>query len=183
MKRLGIPLLSLLFVFIAILVLQQSRRGPSTGFTPPDFSLRDLEGRVYRLADLRGKVVFLNLWATWCPPCREEMPSMEALYRRLKHRDFVMLAVSEDEAGAAVVKPFVESLGVTFPVLLDPEGRLPARYGVTGFPETFIIDKSGKLVTHQIGPANWESKEVVDFLLALLGRPPETPNEVALESR
>jgi peroxiredoxin len=100
-----------------------------------------------------------------------EMPSMEALYRRLRHRDFVMLAVAEDEGGADAVGPFVRELGLTFPVLLDPEASLAPRYGATGYPETFIIDRNGQVVNHTIGPAEWDSEQMVAYFEQLLAPP------------
>jgi phosphatidylglycerol---prolipoprotein diacylglyceryl transferase len=121
----------------------------------PDFVAQDLAGQAVRLSGFRGKVVFLNLWTTWCPPCREEMPGMADLAKRMAGEDFVMLAVSEDDGGAAVVKPFVQELKLDFPVLVDPSGDVGRRYGVSGYPETFIIDREGRQVARFIGPRNW----------------------------
>lgn len=171
MKRSVAPLALLIAVLAAVAGLQYWQRGPRTGYAAPDFSLADLQGTHYRLADFRGKVVFLNLWATWCAPCQAEMPSMEALYRRLHGRDFVMLAVSQDVEGAAAVAPFVREHRITFPVLLDPEARLSPRYGVTGYPETFIIDRSGQVVEHFIGPAAWDSPQMAAYFDRLLSAP------------
>lgn len=101
---------------------------------------------------------------------------MERLHQRLHGKDFVMLAVSEDEAGATAVQPFVQEMGLTFPVLLDTEGTVPARYGVTGYPETFLIDREGRVVHHTIGPEDWDSEPVFQFLRQLLqSRPDATP--------
>jgi len=101
---------------------------------------------------------------------------MEQLHRRLAGRDFAMLAVSEDEGGRDAVAPFVAELGLTFPVLLDPEARLSPRYGATGYPETFIIDRDGKVVNHIIGPVNWESEEMTRYFAAVLkGAPASDP--------
>ncbi|HVN85061.1 MAG TPA: TlpA disulfide reductase family protein [Candidatus Binatia bacterium] len=139
-----------------------------TGFPAPDFSAADLRGSVQRLSDYRGKIVFLNVWATWCPPCRMEMPSMEQLYRRFKDRDFVMLAVSQDTDGPAAVRALVEQVGVTFPVLIDPDGEVSRRYGVTGYPETFVIDRDGKVIEHFIGPEDWGSTRSYQYFAHLL---------------
>ena len=84
---------------------------------------------------------------------------MEHLYRRLSGKDFVMLAVSEDEDGTSIVRQFVDEVGITFPVLIDPDGVVPPRYGVTGYPETFIIDRNGRIVAHEIGPREWDVPE------------------------
>ena len=96
---------------------------------------------------------------------------MEALYKRLRHRDFVMLAVAEDAGGAAAVAPFVREMGLTFPVLLDPEATLSPRYGATGYPETFIIDRNGQVVNHTIGPEQWDSEQMVTYFEQLLAAP------------
>jgi len=121
----------------------------------PDFALQDLAGNAVRLSNYRGRIVFLNVWTTWCEPCRVEMPSMEVLHRRLSGEDFVILAVSADADGRRVVEPFIEELGITFPVLLDPDGQVVSRYRVTGYPETFIVDRDGRVVAHEIGPRDW----------------------------
>src|SRR5262249_21192180 len=115
-------------------------RAPAPAIAP-DFAVPDLDGQAVRLSNYRGKVVLLNLWATWCPPCREEMPSMERLFRQLRDRGFVLLAVSQDEAGRAAVDPFVRDMGLTFPVLVDPQHQVGDRYQVWGYPESFIIDR------------------------------------------
>ena len=174
MKRWGLPLGFLLVALAAAFYYQQRQAVGRAGFPAPDFALKDINGRTYRLADLRGKIVFLNLWATWCPPCRMEMPSMERLHRRLQGTDFIMLAVSEDEDGSAAVRPFVDQMGLTFPVLLDQDGVLPPRYGVTGYPETFVIDRDGRVIQHTVGPENWESEQAYRYFLKLLEHGPGT---------
>jgi peroxiredoxin len=131
--------------------------------TAPDFGLSNLAGDYVKLSDYRGKVVFLNIWATWCPPCREEMPSMESLYQRLKGPKFEMLAVSVDRDGEKVVRPFAKKYGLTFPVLLDPDNKTYRLYGLTGVPETFILDKNGAVIHKIIGPQNWMNKEWLDY--------------------
>jgi len=170
MKRWALPFGFLLIALGAAVYYQQQQASGRAGFPAPDFSLKDLNGRVYRLSDFRGKIVFLNVWATWCPPCRMEMPSMERLYRRFKDREFVMLAISEDEDGAGAVRPFVEQLGLTFPILLDQGGVVPPRYGVTGYPETFVIDRDGQVIQHTIGPEDWQSDRAYAYFERLLQR-------------
>lgn len=171
MNRSLLPVGMLVGVLATVAGLQYWQRGPRTGYQAADFTLPDLTGRPHRLSELHDKVVFLNLWATWCPPCRAEMPSMQALYRRMEGRDFAMLAVSQDVDGRAAVAPFAQELGLTFPILLDPEARLSPRYGVTGYPETFIIDRNGRVVNHVIGPAEWNSPEMVAYFERLLAPP------------
>ena len=168
MKRWVLPFGFLLIAMGGALYYQQQQASGRAGFPAPDFALKDLQGHTRRLSEFRGKVVFLNVWATWCPPCRMEMPSMERLYRRLHDKDFVMLAVSEDEDGAAAVQPFVDQMGLTFPVLIDLEGVVSQRYGVTGYPETFIVDRDGRVIQHTIGPEDWGSAEAHAFFDRLL---------------
>ncbi len=141
-------------------LLALARRGPTLA---PDFVVPDLAGRTVRLSGLRGKVVVLNLWATWCAPCIEEMPSMERLYAQLHEADFALLAV-----GKRVVAPFVERMHLTFPVLLDPERQVGDRYGVTGYPETFVIDRNGYVVEHVVGPRDWAAPDEIAALEALI---------------
>ncbi len=133
------------------------RGGARVGNAAPEFSLSDLSGNAVRLANLRGRVVFLNIWATWCEPCREEMPAMQALYARLHGPDFEMLAVNADQGDRAGVDRFVHEHGLTFPVLPDPDLTIADRYLVTGYPETFIIDRNGRIVAHELGPREWDS--------------------------
>lgn len=173
MNRWVAPVLVLALALGVAFFLQQTRSSSRSGYPAPDFRLPDLSGRYHSLSDLRGKIVFLNVWATWCPPCREEMPSMEKLHRSLAGTDFVMLAISEDAQGRDAVEPFVRQLGLTFPVLLDPEGFIPKRYGVTGYPETFIIDRSGQIIQHLIGPEDWDSDQALAYFHSLLEQPSE----------
>ncbi len=142
-------------------------RGPHGPVQAPSFVLPDLSGKVVRLNDLRGKVVLLNIWATWCPPCVEEMPTLENLSRRMAGRDFVLLAVSQDEVPQSV-KPWIETQGLTFTVLLDPRGEVGNSYGVTGYPETFILDRQGYIVLHHVGYRDWTEPGIVSAIETLL---------------
>ena len=146
-------------------VVLLARRGPKLA---PDFAVTDLSGRTVRLSALRGKVVLLNLWTTWCAPCVEEMPSMERLWTSLKSDDFALLAVSQDEDGRRAVEPFVAKMKLSFPVFLDPEHEVGDRYGVWGYPETFVIDRNGRVVERVIGPRDWATPESVGALRALI---------------
>ena len=113
-----------------------------------DFALTDLRGRSWHLRQLTGKVVLVNFWATWCPPCRKEMPDLEALYRRHEKAGLVILAISDEEA--AKVRPFIAQEGYRFPVLLDPGGAVGKRFGVDGIPKSFLFDREGRLVAQSI---------------------------------
>jgi peroxiredoxin len=113
-----------------------------------DFTLTDIEGKPWTLSALRGKVVLVNFWATWCPPCRKEMPDLEGLYRRFKDQGFVILAISDEDIGK--VKPFVTERNITYPILLDPGRKVNDLFVVEGIPKSFVYDRSGKLVAESI---------------------------------
>jgi peroxiredoxin len=113
-----------------------------------DFTLTDLHGKTWSLKDLRGKVVLLNFWATWCPPCRKEMPDLEALYERFKEQGLVVLAISDEDA--AKVTPFLAERNITYPVLLDPGRKVNEQLQIEGIPKTFVYDRGGKLVAQSI---------------------------------
>lgn len=149
----------------------ESQNAPvPAGDIAADFKLEDLSsGQTVSLSKFRGKVVFLNLWATWCGPCRQEMPSMETLYDELKgNSDFVMLAVSQDTKGKSAVAPYVEKNGYHFRILLDPENKVGESYSVSGVPETFIIDRKGRIVAHHMGAFDWSRPDVKEALQQLL---------------
>ena len=113
-----------------------------------DFTLADLEGRKWTLKDLRGKIVLVNFWATWCPPCRKEIPDLEALYERFKGQGLVILGISDETA--AKVQPFVHKEKITYPVLLDPGRKVNDIYSVEGIPMSFVYNRSGKLVAESM---------------------------------
>lgn len=134
----------------------------------PDFSLTDLNGRGVEIKQFKGKVIFLNFWATWCGPCKEEMPSLEVLHRQFKEKNFVLLTISVDYEGIKPVQEFINKHQYTFPVLLDPKGETLDLFEVKGIPTTFLIDKKGKMVGKAIGPRDWKSVEVVSLLNFLI---------------
>lgn len=148
------------------------KTAPKMGAFAPNFTAKDLNGKSISLADYKGKVVFLNLWATWCPPCREEMPSMQKLYEQLQGQDFEILAVSIDTDGAKSVAPFMKKYGLTFPALLDPDNKVARLYQVTGVPESFILNKKGIIVKKIIGPMDWSSESALSFFYKLLKETP-----------
>ena len=141
----------------------------------PEFALPDLEGTAQRLSDFRGNVVLLNFWATWCPPCRAEMPSMEALYQAYKDQGFVILAVSSDVQGAAVVQPFMEGYRLSFPSLLDTTGRVNGLYGVRSIPTSYLLDRHGRVVSREIGARNWAKAEARALVASLLNETEHVP--------
>jgi len=133
-----------------------------------NFCLKGLEGRDVELKDFNGKLVFINFWATWCGPCKEELPSMEVLYREFKDRGFVLLAISVDYGGTTLVKEFIANSRYTFPVLLDPNCETLDLYHIKGIPTTLIIDRKGKWVGRVVGPRNWQSSDARSILNLLL---------------
>lgn len=169
-NKLVIGLVSVAIVVIAfgVVWMQSSKYEPLTvGKVAPDFELPDLEDKKVRLSDFRGKVVFLNFWATWCKPCREEMPSMEVLYKNFERDGLVVLAVSIDRVTTKKdIPPFVKSLNLAFPILVDSWGQTDKRYKLMGVPETYIIDQQGVLREKIIGPRDWT---VLDNLRVITG--------------
>jgi len=135
------------------------------GDSAPSFAAKDLRtGQPATLASYRGKVVLLNVWATWCPPCRVEMPSMQRLYTKLAGTDFRIAAVSvdgdlfhpEDSQQPSGILSFASGMGLTFDILHDPSGAIRSHYQTTGVPESFLIDRSGMIVKKVIGAAEWD---------------------------
>ena len=138
------------------------------GEPAPNFQLRDLNGHLITLSDLRGKVVLLNFWATWCGPCRVEMPAMEQLYRMFQRKDFEILAVSTDAQGVAITRPFQQENRLTFPILHDPDYRVGLTYGARSLPMTFLIDRLG-IIRHQVfGARDWEAIEAQQLVQMLM---------------
>lgn len=160
----------ILVAMFLVVWLQSAKYEPLTvGKAAPDFQLPDLNDKEIRLSDYRGKVVFLNFWATWCKPCREEMPSMEVLYKNFEKDGLVILAVSIDRVTTKKeIPPFVKSLNLTFPVLVDSWGQTDKRYKLMGVPETYIIDREGTLREKVIGPRDWTRLDNLQILTQLI---------------
>jgi len=133
-----------------------------------EFRVNTPDNRPLSLSDFKGKVVFLNFWATWCKPCESEMPGMERLHRRYKDQGLVVLAVSEDADGASAVSPFIKKHGLTFPVGLDPKMSVAGVYGVWALPSTFIIDRNGTRAFFANGPREWDGATARAFFESLL---------------
>jgi len=143
--------------------------GLKTGDAAPDFSLVDLQGKNWTLSELKGQVVFINFWATWCPPCLKELPSMQNLYESLPKDKFKMLAVlnSDKPAPAGFI---AGQKGLTMPILDDSDNSAGSKYGLTGLPETFIVDKQGILREKFIGPEQWDGPEFVQMLMGYINQ-------------
>ncbi|MCY4426176.1 MAG: TlpA disulfide reductase family protein [Halieaceae bacterium] len=145
--------------------------GPRVGEPLADFTFPDMDGRPVQLAALRGKVVFINVWTTWCPPCIEEMPTIQRLHEKLNPKGLVVLAINMDALGRQTVEPFLSKRRLTFPILLDPESQTERLYRTAGIPESFIVDKAGLLVEKVIGPRDWAHPEVIALFERLLASP------------
>jgi peroxiredoxin len=131
-----------------------------------DFSLSDIHGNILNLRDYQGKIIFLNFWATWCPPCRSEMPSMEIMNKKLNTKNFVMLAVNIEEDKKIVIK-LTKKNNYTFPILLDTTGEIARKYKINAIPTTYIIDTKGKIAAVFTGVNNWSADEVISIFMDL----------------
>ncbi len=129
----------------------------------PDFTLSGPNGQV-TLSALKGNLVLVHFWATWCPPCREELPYLAKLNGIMAGKPFKLLAISIDKEGNAAVQRLFGQLGITLPVLLDQTNEVAGQYGITGVPETFIISPGGALIKKIVGPLEWTGPEAIAFL-------------------
>ena len=148
------------------------------GRDAPNFSAFDLEGNPKTLDDFRERVLLVNIWATWCPPCREEMPSMQRLYREIGDDGFEILAISVDAPSGEVdafgreggdLRAYADSLGLSFTVLHDPSGKVQQTFRTTGVPESFVIDREGVIFKKVAGATAWDAEQNVQLIRRLLG--------------
>lgn len=167
--------ISIVVVLVMVFAKKSSFELVVAGTQAIDFELPDLDGKGRSLGEFKGKVVFLNFWATWCKPCEEEMPSMEQLYTALKGMPFEIVAVSIDKDGTEAIKEFVKKYGVTFTVLHDRKGKIKELYKTTGVPETFIIDQNGVIAEKIMGPRDWAKMSNVATVMELLKNGPKDP--------
>ena len=130
------------------------------------FSLLDIDDNTHSLAAYKGKVVIVNFWATWCPPCRFELPAMEKAYQKLKTKDVVMLGINVGE-DADVIFSFTADYPVTFPLLMDTDSKVIQAYPVIGLPTTFVIDPDGKIIYRAVGTREWDEQALIQKVLAL----------------
>jgi len=145
------------------IIAAEGRSSEGTAFTLPDIS-----GKQARLQDFRGSVVLLNFFATWCGPCREEMPSLEQLYQAYAGKGLVVVGISSDVQGQDVVEPFVKKYALSFPVLLDPESTLSKPYRIRGLPTVYLLDKHGRVAGMHVGGADWNGAEAHGMIERLL---------------
>lgn len=170
MKKLFFALLCVLLAVVACSKQPGSGAKPTENKPAPSIRVISLDDTQLSLDSLKGKVVLLNFWATWCPPCREEIPSMMKLNTFMAGKPFQMVCVSVDEGGKKAVTEFFKNTGFSLPVYFDPDptGLAAKTYGITGVPETFVIDKNGIIVKKVIGGLDWSSPEVIAFLEGLM---------------
>jgi peroxiredoxin len=141
---------------------------PSRTRAAADFTLTGVAGQTVRLGDARGQVVLLNFWATWCPACRAEMPSIQRLHARFKDKGLAVLAVSVDRGGAEAVAAFATDHAITFPIALDPGMAVADRYGVRALPSTFLLDRDGRIRALAVGPREWDASTAHTVIAAFL---------------
>jgi len=165
-----VGIVAVVIIVVAIVVLSGRKKYEpiNAGLDPIDFTLPDLDGKQVSLRDFRGKVIFLNFWATWCKPCEEEMPSMQTLYTALKGRPFEIVAVSIDTGDTSIVRDYAKKYGLTFTILHDKKGAIKEMYKTTGVPETFIIDQNFVIAEKVWGPRDWSLRASVGMIIDLL---------------
>ena len=148
--------------------------GYSSPTTPPHFSGRTIDARQLSMTDLLGKVVLVNFWASWCLECRPEMPALQRLHREFAPRGLAIVGINAREA-TAPVRQYARELGLTFPLVLDPAGRINASYGVIGLPTTFLAARDGRAVAFAVGPREWGGAAARALIEALLAEPASRP--------
>jgi peroxiredoxin len=163
----------LLFALLLSAVVAATAQKPGAGLTSlldkpqaPDFQLPDVDGNIHRLSDYRGRVVIVNFWATWCPPCRAEMPSMQRAWEKLQQEEIMMLAVNVGEDEDTIFQ-FTANYPVEFPLLMDLDSKIIGEWPVRGLPTTFVVDPQGRLVYRAIGARQWDETELLEQVKAL----------------
>ncbi len=151
---------------VLVLLVRQSSRFPQLGDSAPDFTLPTLKGETLRLSDYRRQVVVLNLWATWCPPCVEETPSLKKFADEMTGRGVAVVSISVDE-DAKALEDFVSEYNLTYAVARDPDQSVASRYGTFKFPETYILDEDGRIADKFIGAVDWQDPRISEFVLNL----------------
>jgi peroxiredoxin len=165
-----ILVIAVVFVVVGFVTNHKDKAGKiiTNGDRAPEFRLSNSNGQMINLSDFRGKVVMVHFWATWCPPCVEEIPTLAYLTQQLAGSDFAMLPVSVDDGGARAVNSFLQQKGLSLPVLLDPDRATAGRYGTFKFPETYILDREGIVRYKLIGPGDWRDPAAIKIIKDLI---------------
>ena len=177
--RRSLPLIALGLIAAVVpmlLWLAAQRQNPDFKPWPPedrksfnmDIVLPTLHGDTLRLADFQGYVVLVNFWATWCYPCRAEMPSMNALYLSYRDKGFTIVAVASDTQGRAIVAPYADQHNLAFPILLDPQNTIGSRLQLSGIPTSYLLDQYGRVASLQVGARDWNGRHMRRLINALL---------------
>ena len=148
--------------------------GYASPAAPPHFSASTIDTRRVSVRDLRGKVVLMNFWASWCAECRPEMPVLERLHRELAPQGFAVIGINARE-GREAIRRYASELGLTFPLVLDRDGKINAQYGVVGLPTTLLVGRNGRAVALAVGPREWASTPARALIQALLAEPAPRP--------
>ena len=154
---------------IEIKPVSPDKQTPQEGSSAPQFVLADLRGKMVSLGDFRGEVVLLNFWASWCGPCKREIPSLERLYQKRRDKGFVILAVNAERTSASNVASFTEKYGMSFPVLLNPQADVANNYWIRAIPTSFLLDKKGVIRWKIVGGREWDDSDVLNRLDQVLG--------------
>jgi len=170
-RKIGVwAVIGVAMVVLVLFAMPSYRQGEASiaGKTAQDFPL-EVWGKPGHLTDLKGKVIILNFWATWCPPCIEETPSLNRLQKYVESRNALVLGVSIDEDPAAYEK-FLKDYGIAFPTFREPTRKLALDYGTPVFPDTYVIDRHGKILRKFFGPQQWDSPDMLAYFDAVIGQ-------------
>ncbi len=166
MRAIRLGVLKVLLGFAAVAVAGEGLEPLLEQPLAPDFTLKDPRGGSHRLSGYRGKPVIVNFWATWCPPCRAEMPSMQRAWEAVKGEEILILAVNVGE-GVGAIDEFAANQPVGFPLLMDPNAALMRTWPLKGLPTTFVVDPQGRLVYRAVGEREWDDPKILDQVRAL----------------
>ena len=170
-RVLGVLIVVLIGVLVAVVADTLRSKVIGVGDTAPKFSIRADNGVTLSRDHFGGRLLVLNFWATWCPPCVEETPSLNQFQKEMKEEGVVVLGISVDE-DAAAYRAFLKRARVSFLTARDPEARISSRFGTFRYPETYILDTHGKVLRKIIGPARWTDRRMIDYVKSLLHRRP-----------
>ncbi|MEJ2142651.1 MAG: TlpA disulfide reductase family protein [Gammaproteobacteria bacterium] len=158
---------SLIVITTAIAAEKQTLPALEKPIPAPDFNLKGEDGKWYKLSEMKGKVVVMNFWATWCPPCRYEMPALERLWEKVKDKNIIILGINVGE-DADTIFEFTGTYPMSFPVPMDIDGKVIEQYPIRGLPTTYVINPQGMVTHRAVGSRNWDEEWMVNKLKSLL---------------